>query len=86
MATVTPSGVKGDVKDLSLAPHGKARIEWAAKDMPVLRLIRARFQREQPLKGIAGGRLMHSLPVQSHYRRLSEESAAVLAKMVESGA
>ena len=42
--------------------------------------------REQPLKGIAGGRLMHSLPVQSHYRRLSEESAAVLAKMVESGA
>jgi len=42
--------------------------------------------REQPLKGIAGGRLMHSLPLQSHYRRLSEESAAVLAKMVESGA
>ena len=29
MTTVTPTGVKGDVKDLSLAPHGKARIEWA---------------------------------------------------------
>ena len=36
MTTVTPTGVKGDVKDLSLAPHGKARIEWAAKEMPVL--------------------------------------------------
>jgi len=40
--------------------------------------------REQPLKGIAGGRLMHSLTLQGHYRRLSEESAATLAKMVES--
>jgi adenosylhomocysteinase len=59
MATVTPSGVKGDVKDLSLAPHGKARIEWAAKDMPVLRLIRARFQREQPLKGIRVSACLH---------------------------
>ena len=59
MTTVTPTGVKGDVKDLSLAPHGKARIEWAAKDMPVLRLIRARFQREQPLKGIRVAACLH---------------------------
>src|SRR5262249_62301537 len=59
MATVTPTGVKGDVKDLRLAPHGKARIEWAAKDMPVLRLIRARFQREQPLKGIRVSACLH---------------------------
>jgi adenosylhomocysteinase len=59
MATVTPTGVKGDVKDLSLAPHGKARIEWAAKDMPVLRLIRNRFQREQPLKGIRVAACLH---------------------------
>jgi hypothetical protein len=42
--------------------------------------------REQPLRGIAGGRLMHSLPLQGHYRRLSEESAAVFARMVESRA
>src|SRR3972149_3820487 len=40
-----------DVKDLSLAPKGKLKIEWAALDMPVLRLIRDRFAQEQPLKG-----------------------------------
>jgi adenosylhomocysteinase len=51
MATVS-SGVGHDVKDLALAPRGKARIEWAARDMPVLALIRERFAREQPLKGI----------------------------------
>jgi len=40
--------------------------------------------REQPLKGVAGGRLMRSMALQGHYRRLSEESAAALARMVES--
>lgn len=39
--------------------------------------------REQPLRGVVDGRLTHSLPLQVRYRRLSEESAAVLAKMVE---
>jgi adenosylhomocysteinase len=53
------SGVRGDVKDLSLAPKGKARIEWAARDMPVLRLIRERFAREQPLKGIRISACLH---------------------------
>jgi len=43
-----------------------------------------RAGRERPLRRIAGGRLIHSLPLQGHYRRLSEESATVLAKMVES--
>ncbi|TAK32397.1 MAG: adenosylhomocysteinase [Chloroflexota bacterium] len=43
--------VQGDVKDLSLASKGRQRIEWAALDMPVLRLIRERFSKEQPLKG-----------------------------------
>jgi len=52
-------GVKGDVKDLALAPHGKARIAWAAKDMPVLRLIRARFAATQPLKGIRVAACLH---------------------------
>ena len=37
------TSTQGDVKDISLAPRGKDRIEWAAKDMPVLRLIRERF-------------------------------------------
>jgi adenosylhomocysteinase len=40
-----------DVKDLSLAPLGKQRIEWAEREMPVLRLIRERFAQEQPLAG-----------------------------------
>ena len=40
-----------DVADLKLAPKGKKRIEWADNDMPVLRLVRERFAKEQPLKG-----------------------------------
>jgi adenosylhomocysteinase len=44
-------GTPGDVKDLSLAPKGKARIEWADGQMPVLREIRARFEKEKPFKG-----------------------------------
>ncbi|MEK7215531.1 MAG: adenosylhomocysteinase [Chloroflexota bacterium] len=42
---------RADVKDLALATAGQQRIEWAAQDMPVLRLIKDRFQKEQPLKG-----------------------------------
>jgi adenosylhomocysteinase len=41
-----------DVKDLNLAPHGKRRIEWAEREMSVLRLIRERFATEKPLRGI----------------------------------
>ena len=41
-----------DVKDLSLAPEGKLRIEWAREDMPVLKKIRRRFSKENPLKGV----------------------------------
>lgn len=44
--------IEHDVKDLALAPDGKRRIEWAEREMPVLRLIRERFGREQPLRGI----------------------------------
>jgi len=40
-----------DVKDLALAEEGRRRVEWAERSMPVLRLIRERFAREQPLKG-----------------------------------
>jgi adenosylhomocysteinase len=43
--------VKYDVKDLNLAEGGKKRIEWAENDMPVLRQVRERFAKEQPLKG-----------------------------------
>lgn len=44
--------VSHDVKDLGLAPKGKLRIEWAEQWMPVLRLIRKRFDQEKPLAGI----------------------------------
>jgi adenosylhomocysteinase len=58
--TVTTSScIRADVKDLTLAPRGKARITWAAKDMPVLALIRERFEREQPLKGIRVSACLH---------------------------
>jgi len=42
---------KYDIKDPSLASEGRQRIRWAAQEMPVLRLIRERFEREKPLKG-----------------------------------
>jgi len=48
-----------DVKDLSLAKEGTNRIEWAALDMPVLRLIREQFKKEQPLKGIKLAACLH---------------------------
>lgn len=41
-----------DIKDINLAPQGKQRIEWADREMPVLRLIRERFEQEKPLEGI----------------------------------
>src|ERR1044072_6881955 len=44
--------VESDVKDLSLSSDGMRRIEWAEREMPVLRLIRERFAQEQPLHGV----------------------------------
>ena len=48
-----------DIADGSLAPQGKARIEWAARSMPVLELIRRRFEKDKPLKGIRLGACLH---------------------------
>jgi adenosylhomocysteinase len=53
------TSTRGDVRDISLAPRGKDRIEWAAKDMPVLRLIRERFLKDQPLKGVRMSGCLH---------------------------
>src|SRR5438128_11515239 len=50
---------KSDVKDLSLASKGVTRVEWAARDMPVLRSIRTRFERERPLAGIRLAACLH---------------------------
>ena len=51
----TPS----DIANHSLAPEGIRRIEWAAREMPVLRLIRERFEREKPLKNIRMTACLH---------------------------
>jgi adenosylhomocysteinase len=48
-----------DVKNLKLADGGRYRIEWGELEMPVLRLIRERFAREQPLKGIRISACLH---------------------------
>jgi adenosylhomocysteinase len=51
--------VKNDVKDLNLAEQGRKRMEWAEQEMPVLRLIRERFEKERPLEGIRLSACLH---------------------------
>jgi len=48
-----------DVKDLALANEGNNRIEWAAREMPVIRLIRERFAKERPLDGLRIAACLH---------------------------
>ena len=48
-----------DIKDIALAGKGRLRMEWAEQDMAVLRLIRKRFQRERPLKGVRIAACLH---------------------------
>jgi adenosylhomocysteinase len=45
----TPVRTKYEIKDIALAPQGKQRIEWAGREMPVLKQIRDRFAQEKPL-------------------------------------
>ncbi|HUK53105.1 MAG TPA: adenosylhomocysteinase [Candidatus Binatia bacterium] len=51
--------MSGDVKDLALAERGKRKIEWANQQMPVLQLIRKRFIKEKPLKGLRLSACLH---------------------------
>ncbi len=51
--------VKSDIKDIKLAEKGRLRIEWAEQNMPVLRLIKKRFQKEKPLKGVRLSACLH---------------------------
>jgi adenosylhomocysteinase len=51
--------VKYDIKNVKLAEQGKRRIEWASKDMPVLKLITKRFKKTKPLKGIRIAACLH---------------------------
>ena len=48
-----------DVKDSKLASKGRDRVDWAERDMPVLRTIRARLKSEQPFKGLNIGACLH---------------------------
>src|SRR3982750_3681556 len=48
-----------DVKNIGLAAEGRLRIEWAEQSMPVLRQVRDRFAKEQPLKGVRLGACLH---------------------------
>src|SRR5258706_1815015 len=48
-----------DIKDKSLAEGGRRRIDWAEREMPVLRLIKERFKKERPLKGLRVSACLH---------------------------
>ena len=56
---MSSQGAKGDVKDLSLAKEGVNRIEWAEREMGVLRLIKERFTKEKPLAGYRMAACLH---------------------------
>lgn len=51
--------MKHDITNIKLAKKGRLRIEWAEENMPVLRLIRERFKKERPLKGVRLGACLH---------------------------
>jgi adenosylhomocysteinase len=50
---------KYDVKDLGLAEQGRKRMDWAEQEMPVLRLLRERFEKERPLAGVRVSACLH---------------------------
>ncbi len=64
------------VKDLSLAPRGRMQIEWARRHMPVLELIRKRFEAEKPLKGVRVGAVLH----------VTKETAVLVETLAAGGA
>lgn len=51
--------MKYDIRDVKLASEGVRRIEWADEQMPVLRLIRQRFEKQKPLKGVRLAACLH---------------------------
>lgn len=65
-----------DVKDLGLAERGSERIEWAAREMGVLALIRERFEKERPLQDVRIGACLH----------VTSETANLVRTLVAGGA
>ena len=68
-----------DIKDPSLAPQGLLRIEWASREMPVLKLIRERFAREKPLKGVRVSGCLHVTTETANLALVFKEGGAELA-------
>ena len=68
-----------DVKDTSLADQGRLRIQWAAQEMPVLSLIKERFEKKKPLRGV---RLSGCLHVTTETANLAKTLAAGGASLV----
>ena len=68
--------MKYDIKDISLAEQGRNQIEWAFKDMPVLKSIEKRFIEEQPFKGLKLSACVH----------VTKETAALCVVMKAGGA
>jgi adenosylhomocysteinase len=65
-----------DVKDIALAQKGVSRIEWAERDMPVLRLIRERFSRERPLQGLRIAACLHVTTETANLMRTLKDGGA----------
>jgi len=70
--------IKYDVKDMSLADLGYKRILWADRDMPVLELIRARFAKEKPLKGLRMSACLHVTAETANLARTLKDGGADL--------
>ncbi|OYT72829.1 MAG: adenosylhomocysteinase [Armatimonadetes bacterium CP1_7O] len=68
-----------DVKDLSLAEQGALRMEWADNEMPVLRLIRQRFEQEKPLQGVRIAACLHVTTETGNLMRTLKAGGAEIA-------
>jgi adenosylhomocysteinase len=68
-----------DVTDLGLAAEGKRRIEWAEREMPVLRSIRERFAQERPLAGLRIGACLHVTTETANLMRTLQAGGAEVA-------
>lgn len=68
-----------DIKDAKLAPAGKKRVDWAARDMPVLGLIAERFRKEKPLKGAKMTACLHVTAETANLMRTLKAGGADIA-------
>jgi adenosylhomocysteinase len=68
-----------DVRDLGLVPKGKARVEWAAQSMPVLKLVHQRFAAERPLAGMRLAACLHVTTETGNLMRVLKAGGAEIA-------